>query len=221
MTATSTMTGYSAAMVSSDIDREAVARLRYEVYIAEQGKPYPEADHERGLFLDDLDHGAGIVLVRDGQGDAIGTVRGNVIDSLSIAAFYRRVFEFGRFGNMPQEQLGVCSRLAVLAKHRHSAVCDLLFETIFAYGIEKRTRLCFAACAPALLRLFRHYGFREYASPIEDPHAGTLRRTVLVLDDTPFLESIQSPFFTIALANGLTSVDRPWLNAIFQGFAAK
>jgi hypothetical protein len=77
------------------------------------------------------------------------------------------------------------------------------------------------ACAPILVRLFRRYGFREYASPIHDSIVGTLHRMLLVLDDPEHLTRIDSPFLGIAERCAIAHADRPWLSAIFETYKAR
>jgi hypothetical protein len=55
-------------------DRLAAFRLRYEGYIAEQGKAYPEADHDERLLSDELDPEGDVIVVESGS-RIIGTVQ--------------------------------------------------------------------------------------------------------------------------------------------------
>jgi hypothetical protein len=90
-------------------------------------------------------------------------------------------------------------------------VSALLFSEIYRYGLSRNTQLCFEACAPSLLPIFRKYGFREYLPPCFDPIVGQLHRMVLVLDDLAHLERVRSPFLGIAKQFGLGHECRPWL----------
>jgi len=201
-------------------DRLAAFRLRYEVYVAEQGKGYPEADHEERLLSDELDPESELIVV-DSLGDIVGTVRANWFDSSATRARYAHVFELVRFPKVALAHIAVCSRLAASTDHRHTKARSLLFETIYAQGLERKTCLCFATCAPLLLRMFRRYGFREYITPIHDPVVGTLHRTVLVLDDLAHLERVQSPFYEMAKNRNVISHNRPWLQSIFDDHKAR
>jgi predicted GNAT family N-acyltransferase len=201
-------------------DRLAAFRLRYEVYIAEQGKEYPEADHDERLLSDELDPDGEIIVVESG-GDIVGTVRANWFDSSATRARYSHVFELTRFPSINQAEIAVCSRLAASTEHRHSIAREMLFETIYEQGLDRKTRLCFATCASLLLRMFRKYGFREYAAPIRDPVVGTLHRTLLVVDDLEHLHRIQSPFARIAARQAIQDIARPWLNNLFDAYKTR
>jgi predicted GNAT family N-acyltransferase len=179
------------------VDRRSAFRLRYDVYIAEQGKGYPDANHDERLLSDELDPDSELIVV-ESMGDIVGTVRANWFDSVATRARYAHVFELIRFPEPLPNYIAVCSRLAASAEHRHTRARSLLFETIYANGLQRNTQLCFATCAPLLLRMFRKYGFREYLAPIHDAVVGILHRTLLVLDDLDHLERVRSPFFEMA-----------------------
>lgn len=196
----------------SEADRLSAFRLRYDVYIAEQGKPYPGADHTNRLMVDELDADAEIIIV-EADGVVVGTVRGNPFTCRATFEHYASPFELHRFSAMQLNEMYVCSRLAASTEYRHAAARDLLFRGIYEHGLRLGTRLCFATCAPVLIRMFRRYGFREYASPILDPIVGALHRMVLVLDDVTYLAQVRSPFEPIARAHGIEIQPRPWLES--------
>jgi predicted GNAT family N-acyltransferase len=201
-------------------DRLAAFRLRYEVYVAEQGKPYPEADHDERLLSDELDPDGEIIVVESG-GRIVGTVRANWFVSGFTRSRYSHVFELLRFPEINPAEIAVCSRLAASLDHRHLRARELLFETIYERGLGRSTRLCFATCASILLRMFRKYGFREYAPPIRDPVVGMLHRTVLVLDDLAHLERVHSPFWPMARQHQIEPQGRIWLQRIFDDYKAR
>jgi predicted GNAT family N-acyltransferase len=200
-----------ARLARSTEDRRAAFQLRYEVYVAEQGKPYPSADHQQRLLSDDLDETAAIIVAEMGQIVA-GTVRANWLDSAQVQQQYSDVSRFVHRQEVGPERVTVCSRLAVLPAYRKSQAGELLFTSIYEFALQRHTELCFATCTPPLVRLFGHYGFREYAAPIRDEVAGPLCRLLLILDDLPHLKAVDSPFAAIADRYGLRSQPRPWLD---------
>lgn len=194
-------------------------RLRYDVYIAEQGKGYREADHDDRLLIDELDRDAAILLVSK-NGEAVGTLRCNWFTSAAVERCYSDSLQRERFAVLDGESVAICSRLAVRCGCRDQRVRSLLFDTIYRTALERATLLCFATCAPSLLRMFRGYGFREYAVAIEDPVVGRLHRTLLVLDDLAHLDRVNSPFLEIARRIGLPAKERSWLKHIFDEYRA-
>ena len=210
---------FAADVARTASQRRQAYRLRYDVYIAEQGKRYKEADHDERLFIDELDREAAILLVTQ-NGEAAGTVRANWFSSASVRRMYADSVQQQRFSAIDDDKTWICSRLAVAATCRDQRARSALFETIYEIAVTRGTQLCFATCAPILLRLFRGYGFREYAPPLADPIVGTLHRTLLVLDDLTHLAQVKSPFVAIAERHRLSAVERPWLNQIFSDYRA-
>ncbi|WP_347259323.1 GNAT family N-acyltransferase [Rudaea sp.] len=207
---------FIAQSVSTRDEKEQVFRLRYDVYVGEQKKAYPEADHVKRLLFDELDPDADIIAVKTAEGGIVGTVRANWFDSAATHAHYSDVFGIENFLGIDRGCISVCSRLAASPEHRHIRVRELLFESIYEHGLDRDTRLCFATCAPILLRMFGKYGFREFAAPILDPVVGKLHRTLLVLDDVAHLERVRSPFLEIAEARRAGVEPRAWLTKIFN-----
>ena len=211
----------SSLLARTETQKEAAARLRYDVYIAEQGKPYPDANHQRRTWGDALDDSADIVLVVDESNAPVGTVRANSFACNLTHRLYSAVFGIDEFETVfGRHEMVVCSRLAVHPAHRHASVRDALFETIYAHRLVQGTRLCFATCARVLLRMFRGYGFREYAPPINDPNVGPLHRVVLVLDDLAHLRAVHSPFLAIANAAAVVPRGHALLEPKFTALAA-
>lgn len=200
-----------ARVAQNAAERFASFRLRYDVYVAEQGKPYDSANHAERTLSDDLDDDGCTVIVESSNVGVVGTVRANWFDSDVTRTRYAAEFQLSRFSHVPLFQLSVCSRLAAAPEYRNMRARELLFETIYEIGIERRnTRLCFATCAPRLLRLFKRYGFREYLPPTQDPVVGLLHRVVLVLHDLEYLETVNSPFAGIAERMGVARSNDAW-----------
>ncbi len=215
MLSQATTIDYTARIAVTEHDRLEAYRIRYAVYVAEQRKSYPGADHKQQIFSDDLDSSATIILVA-GENGPCGTVRANFLDSAGVRPSYERQIDLSLCSLIPDGNISICSRLAVLPEHRGRIVSSLLFSEIYRYGLSRNTQLCFEACAPSLLPIFRKYGFREYYPPYLDPIVGLLHRMVLVLDDLAHLERVRSPFLQIAKQFGLDHQHRPWLERRFD-----
>ncbi len=198
-------------------DRFDAYRLRYALYIAEQGKPYPEADHRQQTLMDELDNDGDIIVV-ESDGVICGTVRANWFDSPTAFARYHHVFELSRFSDISPAEIAVCSRLAASPEHDHAWAREKLFEAIYERGLVRNTQLCFVTCAPLLRRMFRKYGFREYLAPIEDKIVGKLHRMLLVLHDLDHLAQCGSPFYRIAMERELAAVSHGWLSDMFNNY---
>lgn len=208
-----------AHLANSQTDRLGAFRLRYACYIAEQRKPYPDANHDNQMLSDELDADGEIILVKEG-GAVSGTVRANWFDSHATHFSYASTFELARFSAINPSEIAVCSRLAVSPEHRDARTRELLFNAIYERGAARNTKLCFVACATRLVRLFRRYGFREYQTPYEDAVVGRLHRLVLVMRDRAHLARCNSPFSRIASELDLPDESQPWLTNIIDSHRA-
>jgi len=209
-----TVDGLCVRVAQSEQEYREIAHLRYAAYVQEQRKIYPEADHQARLLRDSLDASGETIYVAEGN-SVLGTVRANWLDCEKTHVRYSTVFQSDQFSDVPRAHVSVCSRLAVVANRRNAVIRRLLFNAIYERGLKRNTRLSFVTCAPSLVRIFRRYGFREYAPPIHDPVAHTLHRMLLVLADLDYLSSIGSPFHAIALKAGLVAGDRVDFGELF------
>jgi predicted GNAT family N-acyltransferase len=207
-------------LATTSEDRYAAYRLRYALYIAEQGKPYAEADHDLRILTDELDDDGEVIVVKS-DGAICGTVRANWFDSAKTWGRYGKLFALSRFARVSLAEIAVCSRLAASPEHRHARAPEKLFEAIYERGLKRHTKLCFVTCAPVLRRMFRKYGFREYLAPIDDPVVGPLHRLVLVLSDLEYLAKCGSPFIRIATEHALIPNSHVWLTEMFESYGAQ
>jgi predicted GNAT family N-acyltransferase len=196
--------GVQVVLAQSEQERRPVYRLRYDVYVAEQGKAYAQADHDERLLKDDADDYAGVCLLVTVAGQPVATVRTTHLHDDAAYHAYCERFDLARYDGASRNDMVVCSRLAILPQYRKTRVVHTVFEAIYRYEAERGVRLCFQYCAPALVPLFEHYGFREYTPVVEDPVLGQAHRMLLVLDDLDHLQRVGSPFHAIAIELGLT-----------------
>jgi heme oxygenase/predicted GNAT family N-acyltransferase len=194
-------------VVQSEGERHRVYRLRYEVYIAEQGKAYVHADHQQGLLRDDADDYLGACLLVTVGGKPAATVRTTRLDDPRAFAAYRERFQLDHYGHVSRSMMIVCSRLAILPQYRRTRVVQAVFNAIYRWEAQRGVRLCFQYCSPALMTLFQHYGFVEYASPMPDAVLGNAHRMLLVVDDVKHLKTVGSPFYPIAVELNLRGAD--------------
>jgi predicted GNAT family N-acyltransferase len=202
-------------LASTPEEKLAAYRLRYQVYVGEQNKNYPEADHVAMTLSDELDEEADLILI--GTDDrVVGTVRGNYFDSRATCQRYAGYFEISRFSEVDPAHIAVGSRMASHPAYRHGVVRELLFESMYSRALVLRTELCLIACAPALRPLYERYGFREYLAPIHDAVVGPLHRMLLVLHDLEYLQRMSSPYARIALEHRVIACSHAARPALYR-----
>lgn len=189
--------------VREEQERRAAFRLRYDVYVAEQGKAYAQADHDERLLKDEADDYAGTCLLVTVAGQPVATLRTTYLHDDAAYHAYRERFDLTRYSTASRSDMVVFSRLAILPQYRKTRVLHTVFEEVYRYEAQRGVRLCFQYCAPALVPLFEHYGFREYAPVVEDPILGRAHRMLAIIDDLDHLRSVGSPLHAIAVELGL------------------
>lgn len=177
----------------TDAEREAIFRLRYDVYIAEMNKPYA-ADHAHRRLTDDADLGARLMLATV-RGEVAGTLRVELGADAPFSAELEATYGLERFraGGASDHQLCVISRLIVRADHRSGPlvhrILDVFAESQAALGVE----VIFLQCHPHLANFYGGLGFRPSGAVHNDPSAGVLVPMALITGDHEHLERVRSP----------------------------
>lgn len=175
----------------SAAERESIYRLRYQVYIAEQGKTY-SADHDRGTLRDDSDASAEHLYIRE-EGRAIAAVRMHLGGNPPNPAF-----PLGVFAREDRSHYAYVSRLVVERSLRGGVITPLLFRTVYRFAVEQGVKVAFTWCIPALVTLYKRVGFREFEKPFADPTVGELVPLVFITDDVAYLRAIRSSLAPLA-----------------------
>ena len=158
--------------LTSEADREAAARLAYEVYVKEFGILEHLADHERGVLYTD-DEGAYTLGVFEG-GELVGCFSSFCWADAPFPEFYQKVLDVERFTSVcPPERWAVVSRLLVRPEKRGSAIPMRLFVAMTVHLLQGRGQaLLFGDCQPHLLRLYQSLGLRAYGRPFDYGESG-------------------------------------------------
>ncbi len=179
----------------SDAELLAIQRLRYDVYVAEQGKPYPEADHAARLLADRWDaRSSHFQLVRDGE--LVAAVRHTPASAGRDRLLEDLHLREELLVDTPSERFSVTSRLVSRVESRGMmrALRDLLVA-IYLHGVHGNELATFIHCRSELVPFFARLGFRAAGAPFVD---AITHRThlpmVIVLDEVMHLEATGSPF---------------------------
>ncbi len=165
-----------------DGDRDALARLRYEVLVEEMGKYRDQADHGRRLLVDDEDRRGWHTVA--------------IADDGAIAAAHRLSWGGNGFSDRQREQYDLDSwldaglvdhmivgeRTMVAPAHRGTPVLQELMAAHHPGLADTGPVAVFGACEPHLLSLYVAMGQVPYARRnINSPEAGYLIPMVSLL----------------------------------------
>jgi CRP-like cAMP-binding protein/predicted GNAT family N-acyltransferase len=186
---------------STEEEREAVYRLRYDTYVEEMHLYATQADHTRRWLKDEDDSTTHLMYARVGD-EVLGTLRMHLGGEGAISEPLATRFALERFLPLvPKEQICVVSRFMVHPDMRGTAVPYRLIQESIRFQLERAQELTFCDCQPHLLNLYLSLGFRPYMGTSDHPEFGVMVPLVLVLRDREHLEWVGSPLRSLLAAH--------------------
>ena len=172
-------------------ERAKAFRLRYELYVAQQGLFGANANHQRRWLRDEADEHATIWLATRGP-QAIASARmcwgGEQLDAGTRAAFGLDTFA----GAVDESAIAIVSRLVVHPEHRDPRLKLRLFVDMLGEALARASEVVLIECEPHLVNRWIKLGFRPYGLT-EHPVNGVLVRLALVLGDHAHIAGLGSP----------------------------
>ncbi len=180
-------------LVTSESEREAVFRLRYEVYVEELGRDREYADHARRQLRDKLDHDGARIYAAFAGGRALATVRANYLRDGEVGE-YEEDYALRELTARERWACSITTRLMVAPAYRRSAVTSALCRAIYRDGMAVGIESNYVDCDPRHVPFFEALGFRVVRPSFEHERYG--EGVVLRLDvlDCEHLERVRSPF---------------------------
>jgi predicted GNAT family N-acyltransferase len=175
----------------TEAEREAVYRLRYDVYVEEMGRYHSVADHVHRRFVEPEDN-ASHILYAELDGEVVATARtswASAISERQIEHYQLQPF----LDVIPLEAVAVGERAMVVSRLRGTSILMDVFKASLEFANERRIQICFGACEPHLLNLYVGLGQRTYSSiNINSAEAGYLIPLLFIPEDIEYLERIDS-----------------------------
>jgi len=167
-----------------------IAKLRYQIYVAEMNRVQKYADHDTKLIVDPLDETAKIFSA-EVNGSFVGTVRLN---------FCRD----GGMGNYPDfyaidqsaehwSRSSITTRLMVRPKYRGTRLPLRLAQATYGFGLRNNISWNYIDCNAPMLSFFEKLGYVEQFIKTH-PEYGEVHCMRLELRDEAHLEGVGSPF---------------------------
>jgi predicted GNAT family N-acyltransferase len=185
---------FSIHFAQTERERQEIYRLRYEVYIDEMRKPYPDADHEARMLRDALDDTA-VLLVCRGAGRVVGTVRSLMLrDAMASPELVARL-ALDRFAGPVRRHVNLCSRLVIAQGHRGGRALLAVLLGIYQWGLANDVHVSLCDTRASHVDLFHRLGYRDDGPPFVDEAAGAIQYPLsLQLRDLAYLRAVKSPF---------------------------
>lgn len=172
---------------------EEIERFRYSIYVAEQHKPLPAADHLAKRLPDTDDHAAFHFCVRNSARKLVGYARMHYAEAIPASAISH--LELGDLIHHSPTVLGFISKLMVDKSLRGRTNAVRLIMTMIQYGCERFPEAEGAVfhCASELVPLYTRMGFRPFGAPFLDPYVGQQTPMVAIFRDVEHYKHCRSP----------------------------
>ncbi|HEY3352114.1 MAG TPA: GNAT family N-acetyltransferase [Polyangia bacterium] len=178
-------------------EREAIARLTYDIYVDEMGWD-DIGDRERRTVTFPDDASARFVYATD-EGKVVGAIRVQLGADGPFTAETEQTYDLGRFaGVAAPAEMAVLTRLMARPEHRAGFVPFALMAAAAELAVRQGVQLFFCDCQPHLLNLYTKVGFRTYARCFSHPIVGLMIPLVAAPLDVEHQRRIGSPFLALA-----------------------
>ncbi len=201
-------------IAQSTLEKEAIYRFRYQVYVEEMGKRPGYADHHQKMLFDDLDETADLFMV-EFEGEIIATARLNQMNNTDFGEHWRSVYRLDKWNKFDDSAISMSSRLMVALKWRGSAVLGGLLLALYENSRKKGVLFDFLNCTPSLLEFYEQLGYRRYSDGFMDKDAGYHLPLVLILEDVEHVRRVRSPFWRLARKLESNTDDVNWFETQF------
>jgi predicted GNAT family N-acyltransferase len=167
-----------------------LGRLRYEKYIREQSKFYPDADHVSRMLGDEIDAFSIHILCWSGDGELGAALR---LTPMTV------VRELELFANLlsrcdTSEISVVLSRLVRCNSRAGARSIRPIFKFTYDFCLRHGWPVGILHTSPRLMPLFLRYGWREAGNPFQDPVSGVQVPLMLDALDVEHLQAVSSPY---------------------------
>ena len=191
--------------------------MRYEIYVEQQGKPLPTANHTLRIVRDELDKVATNFYVDSGRGEIVACGRSTVgaWPPVCDAPFCIPVFS-GFF----RDDFYYVSKVMLNPRFRSRSAIPNLFIAMYRDARIKNSPFGIANCNPKLVPIYSRYGWRRFGPEFVDPYAGPQVPIIMVTSDIDYLRRKRSVLIEAAgeFPNG--SFYSGWFEKNFPDYAS-
>jgi len=181
--------------VRTTSEREAVFRLRYEVYIEELGRTQRYADHAARTIEEPLDACGNVFCAYDGA-RLVGTVRSNYAWRSPLEE-YEALYDMESCGAAHPSHTSVTTKLVISPEYRCSTLACRLAMATYHTGLCDGVLFDFVDVYPARIPFFERLGYRVHLPRALHPEYGPVIVMRLAMRDARHLTSVKSPFLRV------------------------
>lgn len=172
--------------------------FRYQVYVAEQGKPLPQANHRDHRLPDEHDATAWHFVSSDQDGHIQACGRLHL--GADIPTGQMLAMGLGHLDASRDASIGYVSKLMVDPEQRGSGLVMTLMRRMVEFGHSDPHggEMAFFHCHPRLVELYERAGGRRFGRTFRDPHVGEQVPMFIMGGDIDHFTACRSPMRRIA-----------------------
>ena len=174
------------SIAATQEQREAIYRFRYQVYVEELKRDYPDADHKRKWLRDDVDeHDCAVNLYMGPLDQIVGAVRLLIWPVGQIPENYYRLFSMDIFPGIEDLVTSEIGRLMVKPSVRGKTVFPALIGAMYEHLVRRDSQLSFLYCVPGLVKHYRrNLGTRPYNGRLIQAGSSVGIPMVIIISDS-------------------------------------
>jgi len=185
--------GVEIRLAEIEDERSAVYRMRYELYVEQQGLFRDTADYER-RFLCDEDDIHSHILLAEIDGKLAGTLRITGCEIVPFTADHRKTYGIDRLREVvAEDRMFVVTQMLVRPELRGTTLEPQCMAKAVELIAQWNGQLLVANCQAHLLNHYMKIGFRPYGQLYNHPQNGVLVPIALILGDLEHLRQLRSP----------------------------
>lgn len=193
-----------------------IFRLRYEVYVEQQGKPLPKADNKLRIVRDELDDVATNFYVGSDSGEIVACGR-------STIGVWPQVcdapFSVPAFSDFRRDDFYYISKVMLNPRARSRSAIPSMFIAMYIDGRRNMCPFGIANCNPKLVSIYSRFGWRQFGAEFMDPYAGTQVPILLVAPGIDHLHQKQSVLIDAAQEFSNDQFYAGWFERSFPEYA--
>ncbi len=190
----------SVKLATTQKEREAIYRFRYEVYVEELNRDYPDADHERKWLRDEDDlQDYALNLYMGPLDQIVAVVRVLVWPGGTVPEKYHRMFSMDIIPGI--EDLVTCEigRLMIRPSLRGKSIFPTLMDAMYEHLVARDVALCFLYCVPGLVKHYRKtIGARPYGGHLIPAGSSTGIPLMVIVSGSKYFAACGATFAEVS-----------------------
>ena len=182
-------------LASSPEEKEAIYRLRYQIYVEELNKKIKTADHVNKTIIDPEDKLPQSKLYYTGPLEQMtGTMRLTLWPKGTITDEIKDLYSLHLFPDIDTFDIMDTGRLVLTKNARGKLVFPAMTRVAYEFACKDNdVYFIFCYCAPGLVKSYRRLGFRPYQASLISTYDGLRAPLVMITSDREYFRAVNSP----------------------------